>query len=261
MNAFATRFGGVASQMGLVSVLAPPLLWTGCGEDTSLDPYVQIDPPVDETPEIDTIASPEPLVEKPLPTFQVLLEPGSQARLAYQILLQAGVTNDALDLGCDREDPTGRHDRVIEACEVQEYALAHYLEYPAAAEAIFGGIVPWSLDDFNPETTYDADLRQQVDATLQALRTSDSVKTLDADSDAYRSKLALGLFYFIDFPREVNFSKAEENHLKIRTAKLRAEGLGDFQDYLFEHGGLGTSALPVASMQRISTNGHGLYSG
>jgi tetratricopeptide (TPR) repeat protein len=166
-----------------------------------------------------------------------------RASSTYLKLLKGGTKESEMDQGCVY--PTlgilGRDDGRVESCEVYNYALDNYRKYPDAAEEVTGRPIPWSLDDRNPETSFDENVRAKVDGAIRYLHGLPIFSGLDVDPDPNRKKLATALFYFTDFPDDPELIKRDEEKLKERTKELKAIGLEEFQSYLFKEGGLGVS--------------------
>jgi len=229
---------------------------TACNNDSqklAADP-IQQPAPVVSDPEPESIpapAIPTVIPEQKLKPIELALQVHPMApaqadqtlQRAYEILKgdkYRGVTLEDLDAGChQKEEIVGAGDRKVEACEVYEYALDHYKDHRRAADLIARGTVPWVLDDLDPTTKFDADIRKKVDHAIGALKASPALKDLDPASNEYRDKLAFGLFYFVSFPDRPIRGKAAKKRWEELTRELRVLGLHDFQTYLFQEGGLG----------------------
>src|ERR687891_517054 len=128
--------------------------------------------------------SPEPLppVEPPI---KVDFGGDLQAVSLYQRLLEGKPPSEVLDLvidrGCAYEpgDQTGQRDRWIEPCELRRFLLESHQKYPVLAQEAVGGPVPWSLDDGDPSTAFDDDIRGAIEAAVAEIRRSDNLKDKD----------------------------------------------------------------------------------
>lgn len=157
---------------------------------------------------------------------------------AYDLLSQDGVSDAAMDIACSK---VPNSDNKLEICEVQEYSIAQYRKHPAAARAVYDAVLPMSLNDFDDKTEVDQKIRDRVKAAYEA------IKALNV------SQQILAMLYFVDFPKDTAFIERHRQELEIHTAKLRAEGLHDFHDYLFKNGGLGAYHFRAASEKVLSS--------
>jgi tetratricopeptide (TPR) repeat protein len=152
--------------------------------------------------------------------------------------------HEKLDQGCLKKGKIeGKDDYKIASCEVFEPVLKNHKEYHDLNKGMDNGALLWILDDNDPKTDSDAKIRERIDAALQTLYNLEIIKNLETDSDERRVKLATALFYFADFPKNPKAIPHQWPKLRERTLKLREMGLGDFQDKLFETGGLGAGDL------------------
>lgn len=174
---------------------------------------------------------------------------GSEAYHIYQRLRAAGVPDSTLDTGVVDIDYTrpgpnetvrGAGDGVLEEREVIGYALDHFERFPEIAGEITGRPIPWSLDDHDPTTTFDAEIRAKTQAAITTLDRLLRTQGVAPGTLLYRERLAVGLFYFAVFPDTTATIAADRPGLLQRTAELQSLGLTAFQDALFRQGGLGT---------------------
>jgi len=205
------------------------LILAGCGESLSREP----DNPKEPLPK---------LIPHADPRFEEVRE---VLQNAYQI------TENELNVGChliDYSQP-GTQEKILSyggeilPCEVSEYVLDRYEKYPDLARKLVGGPIPWSLDDGDPSTDFDEKIQSKVKAAFNRLDPLLRQSGLLSNSAAYQERLAVALFYFVDFPEDPEIAKQKADFYWERTQELTSLGLKDFQDYLFKQGGLGTSLI------------------
>lgn len=135
----------------------------------------------------------------------------------YQGLLAQGASLADMDVGegvinytgstCPDGASTcllGAHDGKVTSSEIFEYALNNYEKYQKLIEGTIGSPLPWVLDDLDPATTFDADVRAKVQATIDKLKfTLTTLQGLKEGSEEYEEKLALGIFYLAMVPDKV----------------------------------------------------------
>ena len=162
-----------------------------------------------------------------------------------------GVSDNEINVGChviDYRKP-GTSEKIVNyggeilPCEISEYVLDRYDKYPDLARKLIGGPIPWSLDDGDPNTSFDEDIRKRVKAAFNRLDPQLRLSGQSPNSPAYQEKLAVALFYFVDFPSNPEDAAKRQKSLLERTKELENIGLSDFQEYLFKYGGLETSAM------------------
>lgn len=160
--------------------------------------------------------------------------------------MASGVNNADIDTGCYSEGQLlGKGDARIESCETRAFAINHSERFPEAIHSLGYNPLPWALDDENPLTAEDAMLRARIQSAVDVLRSIPAIKDNPSPSDKHRELLALGLFYFMDFPENPPKNPTEVESLRRRTQELKDTGLGSFQEFLIKNGGLGTSEFKV----------------
>ena len=177
----------------------------------------------------------------------------SPAWTFYQFLKKEGKTDRELDVGCHKNDyskpgPNAivvNKTRVHEECEILEYVAERYEKYRALIEETQRRTVSIVIDD--PE------LIQKSDVAIQSARESLKKSGLRPNTDAYNEKLAAALFYFADFPANLEKIKRDDPVLLDRTSELEKIGLSGFRDFLFTHGGLGTITF-ASTMQELTAD-------
>lgn len=102
-------------------------------------------------------------------------------------------------------------------------------------QSFAGPIIPWVLDDFDPKTTDDQQINARIDDAVQRLDQILSRQGLKKDSPEYQERLAVGLFYFVYFPKPD--TNTRERLLQV-SKELQAVGLNEFKNFLFQKGGL-----------------------
>ncbi len=173
----------------------------------------------------------------------------------YTRMNDQGVTDQDFDVGCvEKEKISGQGDKTVETCEVYQYPLHHHDRFYDLAKESARGDLPWSLDDHNPTTVFDEEIRKKVRQAVLLLEHCDATKGLDKNSEEYQAKLAVGLFYFVHTTNNPELLKWKAAELKIQMRELREIGLGDFQTALLNMGGLGLSDLPKTPPHQITTS-------
>jgi tetratricopeptide (TPR) repeat protein len=194
-------------------------------------------------------STPPPVSDKPEPVLG--FDDKSEAFKIYQQLKKAGVKDPDLDQGCHtidyiqpgpNETLVGKADRRISTCEVYEYALDNYEKYREIAEGITGKPIPWTLDDHNPNTHFDEQIRTKVRGAITQLNKILISQKLIPGTEAYKEKLAVALFYFTAFPDDPTKIQSYQARAELKKVSQELEqiGLKDFQEILFNKGGLGT---------------------
>ncbi|HEX5033292.1 MAG TPA: tetratricopeptide repeat protein [bacterium] len=172
---------------------------------------------------------------------------GNNIRAAemYQRLTEKGVSNEALDQGCPLlfdhyvPQPQMAKDRRIEACEVLNYGLARYREYPEAVMAITDKPIPWTIDDGDAATKQDEYLRASVQEKIDYLEKQPALLAYEKGSEEYRKRLGTALSFYVDFPNLVPVILARREELREKSKVLVEWGLQEFQAKILQDGGLG----------------------
>jgi hypothetical protein len=190
-------------------------------------------------PPSDSTQSQEPQPPQP---FIVHFGDDWRASAAHLKLLEVGVQDETWDVGCSLSGRTvGKGDRVGEPCEVRGFILGSYPLYPQATRALTADPIPWGLDDFDAKTPFDDGIRKKVNAAVESLKNSLQITDVKTASEEQVRKLALGLYHFVQFPDWPERIEADSANLRKSTEELKNAGMKDFQDYLFQKGGLGVS--------------------
>lgn len=172
----------------------------------------------------------------------------------YQMLMAGRVKPNDLDIGCKIRDyntvdptdllPAGKRpfegDSKIEPCEVFDYVLPRYKEYPEIASEIAGGVIPWALTDPEVPQAFTQEISGRIDNAIVVLRNHPEIKKLDPKTDEYRDLLGTGLYYFTAFPDTAAAIDAERERWERFTSPLTGTKLESFRTWLFANGGLGT---------------------
>ncbi len=181
----------------------------------------------------------------------------------YQDMLEAGDSCDALDHGynvtnyaglyCPAKDARscviGKGDGVVEADEVKEYALDKeyepdphkYEQYRKLTEGRLGDPLPWVLDDLDPNTTFDAEIRERVQAAIDELKRIIKAKGVEENSERYKEMLAAGLTWFVaTLPIDKATGKivAKKQDIQRIIDGIEKDGLEGFWGYLEKGGGI-----------------------
>lgn len=180
-------------------------------------------------------------------TYSVAMQKDSPIMRLYEKLKEDGVKDADLDTGYPQTDyvkktrqTVHKGDHKIDGTEVLNYALEHYERYQLAIKETTGYIVPWSLDDLNPATDFDAKIRDKVSRAITAFKQILTEKGLKAGTNRYNELLGVSLlgFAWMSPPNHVIMS--------IRTVvkqELEREGLSEVFGYLERSGGLALAEM------------------
>jgi tetratricopeptide (TPR) repeat protein len=176
--------------------------------------------------------------------YTIAIKQDSPLWRLYQKLKTDGVKDADLDTGYPQTDYVKKSrktvhqgDHKIEATEVLNYALEHYERYQLALKETTGYIVPWSLDDLNPATDFDAKIRDNVALTITEFKRSLSANGLAEGTDRYNELLALSLYSFVLAVKTTGASGVVG--LKGADRELKGAGVNGIVDRLVKSGGLG----------------------
>jgi tetratricopeptide (TPR) repeat protein len=172
----------------------------------------------------------------PPPDYPDQFGDDEKAKWVRQELKRLGISGPQLDRGCPTykyfQDGSfkrffeGREDKKISSCEVYEFALDHYEQYPAIAEAIAEEALPWSLNDRNPATSEDEQkYRKQVQGAIAQLDQLLKKGGIQPGSEKYQEGMALGLFYFsaVPTPKQIQETSEEITELQAKPDKSQQE--------------------------------------
>lgn len=169
----------------------------------------------------------------------------------YQGLLKEGVKPSEMDIGYSVINYDGIHcsEKEAKSCikdannqkikpeEVFEYALNNDLRFQKLLEKTLGDPLPCVLDDLDPTTPFDAGVREKVNNTIGELRNILLKQGFKKDTDAYKERLAVGLFWFVTLPPKDQFD-TDSIIFKFAVSELDKSGLGEFKNHLKKEGGL-----------------------
>jgi tetratricopeptide (TPR) repeat protein len=174
-----------------------------------------------------------------------------KAYTLYKGLQKAGIEPEEVDAGYRVTNYAGLHckgdvdhcvkgagDGSIEAMEVYEYAFENYRDYQKLIEATFDRPLPWVLDDLDPKTKFDdEEIRPRVQDAIDTLEKILKKKKVKEGTEKHDELMALGLFWFASTPDIADVAD-NSDYFEGLTESLVKSGLGKFQDYLRENGGL-----------------------
>ena len=157
----------------------------------------------------------------------------------YSAIKKAGVRDSELDQGfeaitsanADRFVLVKRGDRIIQREEVLNYALNNYLKFQALLHQN-GFPVVWSLDDLDPATTFDQEIRDKVTKAIDHFKTAIGKAGLRQNTPAFNEKLALALYYF-------TLNSPDRSLVQGTAKELKNAGLEEVILFLRNNGGLG----------------------
>ncbi len=172
----------------------------------------------------------------------------------YQDLSKLGVSCEDMDQGYNVVNYAGIHcpdkaaktcikskgDGVVEAEEVLEYALDRYETYRQVIEGRLGSPLPWVLDDLDPKTPFDAEIRGKVNAAISELKKIITSKGIKEGTPEYNGKLAAGLTWFVAAPsngRFLQWKASNPSGYKTLKQRMEKDGLGEFLAHLEKNGG------------------------
>ncbi len=167
----------------------------------------------------------------------------------YQDLSKLGVFCEEMDQGYNVTNYADKYcaDKVARNCiqskgdgvvgpeEVLEYALNNHEKYRQVIEGRLGSPLPWALDDLDPKTPYDAEIRGKVNAAISELKKIITSRGIKEGSLEYNEKLAAGLTWFVAMPPVVQLTG---NGFQILHGRMEKDSLGIFLEYLKRNGGL-----------------------
>jgi len=167
----------------------------------------------------------------------------------YEQLTKYNVSCDEIDSGYTVSNFTGKEcpvatektcrrgekDGVVEATEVNEYALNNYQRYQKMIEGVLKREIPWVLDDLDPKTTFDEGVREKASLAIGRLKNILRKKKIKEGTEEFREKMALGLLYLVSVPIE----KTKDLSLEAREVEdeLKKAGLQEFAKYVRANGG------------------------
>ncbi|MFO1518161.1 MAG: tetratricopeptide repeat protein [bacterium] len=243
----------------LVGAAAAAFFFSGCTESKNNDTSDAAPPPPANS--ADAAQDSAETSPPPTPPLKVDIDPKSKAFQIYQQLKEAKVSDAELDQGYHEidysrpgpnETEKGKGDGHLDEQELYEYVIDHHDRFQGIVEGIAGKPVPWVLDDKNPATDFDEKIRARVTEATNDIKAALKAQGLDEKSDEFQEKLAVALFYFVDFPEDKGLIQKKEKDLKIRTRELTEMGLSDFQQKLFEKGGLNVSQIKSDGLEEGS---------
>lgn len=139
----------------------------------------------------------------------------------------------------------GARDGEISSTEVWEFVLNQWGKYQQLVEGVLGRPLPWVLDDFNPKTTFDAEVRKSVGDIIEMIRTSLEQQGLKKTTTAYEERLAVALYYLVASPKKSGAVPHDPKQAEIRKTfetkraqVLASYGLSSFETYLQSAGGM-----------------------
>ncbi|MFH1357855.1 MAG: hypothetical protein ABII18_12075 [bacterium] len=168
----------------------------------------------------------------------------------YEELQSNFVAHEDIDVGyleanfnkqtCPENDASyclqGQRDAIIQKAEVFEYALKHPSKYYSTIQNIFGHPIPWALDDKNPQTNFDYNVRYAVEGTISSIKEILKTKGLTEDSSEYKKLMAIGLFCRLITPAQSETLEGTSNW-QVILSFLEKHGFKELESYLSGVGG------------------------
>jgi tetratricopeptide (TPR) repeat protein len=167
---------------------------------------------------------------------------GGDAKAAsdYLALRNAGVPASRFDQGCPQIQYGSNGIETIQvirrkttgACEVNEVVFQEYKRFPWLVESSAGKPISWSLNDFDPFTSFDETIRQKVRDHKQYLSQLLQQKGYAKDSLEHQERMVAGLFYLASSAYTGADRTAQElSNLKNQLQQL---GLAEYLAYVQE---------------------------
>ncbi|MFA4971043.1 MAG: hypothetical protein WC683_00415 [bacterium] len=190
-------------------------------------------------------------------SIQFKIDDESLLRPLVDAMKKAGVAEADLDSGyyqIDYANPGGRGafagagDCVVEEREVLERALRDWRSLRAPLKTWLGQRLPWDYDpapvEGDPELRikYLAEFDSFARDVIAAIRADLAKQGLTPESDEYRSAMAEGLYYFLEFPEEKDWKRyvpAQRKKILSKMKRLDNLRLSGFKRLLTERGGIG----------------------
>lgn len=138
----------------------------------------------------------------------------------------------------NRSVPNKSGDGLIEPEELAGYLANDPKKYHEELEKIIGNKVPWTLDDFDDSTNFDADIIQRVHGAGSELDRILSENGVKIGSEKFHIAKAWGMLIFSICPE---FSKIEKDPrvMDFMRQKLKKMQIAGFEEYLKNNEGLG----------------------
>ncbi|MBL7685167.1 MAG: tetratricopeptide repeat protein, partial [Deltaproteobacteria bacterium] len=163
---------------------------------------------------------------------------------------KAGVSEKDLDQGyTDLEFASkkevllkGKNDGKVQEKEVYEYIFRHADQFHDLVSGITGN-TSLGLDDFDPKTNFDSNLRNRIQAVQEQIKILLKEQGLDEKSSDFKVKLAVALFHWAILPSDPKSIQKKSKEWKQATQELETIGLKTLQDEWIEKGGLGLSDI------------------
>jgi hypothetical protein len=180
--------------------------------------------------------------------YAVAIKKDSPVWKLYQKLKADGVKDSDLDTGYPETDHANktrntvhRDDHQIDEPEVLNYALENYERYQLAIKETTGYEVPWSLDDLDPATDFDAKIREQIKQTIGKFKPILAAQW-EEGTIGYNELMAIALFAYARAPRQKTGPVQTPVAIsKVIKQDLRKAGLDEIIGLLAANGGLGLS--------------------
>lgn len=175
------------------------------------------------------------------------IEPNGKTSRLFQSLVQNGVSPPEMD---------GDKDREISREEVWDFAFERYEKFQNIIEGVTGSALPWSIIEGQLKSVEAKYLQETGRNAITFLEQLLRRQGYAPDSDEYRERLSIGLFYFACAPSPLRMTAFRNNILEIFPGlqEVKAIGLHDFADYILEKGGWGISFLdyPQGTQKELS---------
>ncbi len=153
----------------------------------------------------------------------------------YEGLKNSGVRDQEIDRDGDC---------YISPEDAVDTTLADWKKYQGLLESNLGFAFPWSLDDLNPNTTFDADIRKKVDAAAMTIKDILAKKGFQEGTDDFRKRLAIAMVAFACMPsvRDYgNISSEWRGELDKQISPLDGLDMAEYKAVLMKSGGLGAA--------------------
>lgn len=151
----------------------------------------------------------------------------------YEGLRSAGVQDEHIDRAGDC---------YISPEDVVDTAVADWKKYQGLLESNLGFAFPWSLDDLDPKTTFDADIRKKIDAAAVIIKDILIKKGFQEGTDEFKKRAAVAMVAFACMPSTQdyrNISSEGRDEIAKQISVLDGLDMAEYKSVLMRDGGLG----------------------
>lgn len=169
----------------------------------------------------------------------------------YQKLVKSGARPEQLDVGsvipnisgtvCNNDEkicPVGKGDGFISAEEIFDFA---FKKGGAFRHSLFGPdkYQSWELDDRDPKTRLDQEVRRRVDQTVKSITTTLAGQGIKRHTPSFDHAMATALTLLVILPNPQRIAERGEEAFNALTGELADLGLHQYREQLRREGGFG----------------------